>query len=188
MNGIPYNSSWIGALGENSIYEYIKGIDGNTSNFVINSSNILQNNIINTSNILQTQITNTCNLIYKDDDLNTIVRISAQNPYYPIGDPVEMRFTNVNGDYLTNITQTGELFVYHPAAPLPAGYAPSWWGVENKIANVITDTQGLRFDVTQLQAATGAAAITDSAAATAAVAGLPCVVTFRLQRWPQDVP
>ena len=172
MNGIPYNSSWIGALGENSIYEYIKGIDHNSSNFTTSTSNILQNNIINTSNILQTQITNTCNLIYKDDDLNTIVRISAQNPYYPIsGDPVEMRFTNVNGDYLTKINQTGELFVYHPATPLPVGYSPGWWGVENKIANGITETQGLRFDVTQLQAVTGAGAITDSATATAAVAG-----------------
>ena len=57
------------------------------------------------------------------------------------------------------------------AAPLPAGYSAGWWGVENKIANGITDTQGLRFDVTNLQAITGAAAITDTTAATAAAAG-----------------
>jgi hypothetical protein len=61
--------------------------------------------------------------------------------------------------------------VYHPAGPLPAGYTAGWWGVENKIANGITDTQGLRFDVANLQAATGAAAITDTTAATAAAAG-----------------
>jgi hypothetical protein len=54
---------------------------------------------------------------------------------------------------------------------LPAGYSPGWWGVENKIANVITDTQGLRFDVTNLQLATGATAITEASTATAAAAG-----------------
>ena len=61
--------------------------------------------------------------------------------------------------------------VYHPVAPLPAGFSPGWWGVENRIAKVIIDTQGLRFDVTNLQAATGAATISSSSAATAAVAG-----------------
>ena len=171
MNGYYQSTNFIGALGEYPIYNYINSIDSNSSNFITITSNILQNNIAYTSNFLQTQITNTCNLIYKDNNLNTIVCISAQNPFYPIGDPVEMRFVNVNGNYLTKITQTGELFVYHPTAPLPAGYAPGWWSVENKIANTITDTQGLRFDVTNLQAATGAAAITDSTTATAAVAG-----------------
>ncbi len=43
-------------------------------------------------------------------------------------------------------------------------------GFWNKIANVVTDKQELRFDVTNLQAATGAAAITDASAASAAVA------------------
>jgi hypothetical protein len=40
--------------------------------------------------------------------------------------------------------------------------------VENKIANVITDTQGLRFDVTTLQATSGTTNVADAAAATAA--------------------
>jgi hypothetical protein len=61
--------------------------------------------------------------------------------------------------------------IYHSLTPSPVGYGESWWGFENKIANVITDTQGLRFEVTNLQAATGAAAITDASAAPAAVAG-----------------
>jgi len=82
-----------------------------------------------------------------------------------------MYFQTLNGSYNTKITQSGELMVYHPAAPLPAGYSPGWWGVENKIANVITDTQGLRFDVTNLQLATGATAITEASTATAAAAG-----------------
>ncbi len=61
--------------------------------------------------------------------------------------------------------------VYHLLTLLPVGYGEGWWGVENKIANIITDTQGLRFDFTNLQAATGAAAITDASAASAAAAG-----------------
>ena len=61
--------------------------------------------------------------------------------------------------------------VYHPYALLPEGYAPGWWSVENKIANVITDTIGLRFDVTNLQMATGATSITEASTATAAGAG-----------------
>jgi hypothetical protein len=61
--------------------------------------------------------------------------------------------------------------VYYPLIPLPVGYSDGWWGVENKIANVITDTPGLKFDVTILQVATGAAAITDASAASAAAAG-----------------
>jgi hypothetical protein len=48
---------------------------------------------------------------------------------------------------------------YHPAAPLSAGYSQWWWGVENKSVNIVIDTQGLRSDVTNLQATTGAAAM-----------------------------
>ena len=180
MNGNPYTSSWIGATQQYPIYEYANLLDSNQSNFVTTTSNVLANQIISTSNILQnniaiasnnlqTQVTATCNLIYKDADRNTIVRISAQNPQYPlIGNSIEMQFHNVNGSYLTKIIQTGELYVYHPAGPLPAGYGAGWWSVENKIANVITDTQGLRFDVTTLQATSGTTNVADAAAATAA--------------------
>jgi hypothetical protein len=172
MNGNPYTANWIGATAQYPIYEYINKVGSNSSNFTINTSNIIENHLYNTSNILQTQIKETSNLIHKDENSNTIIRITAQNPFYPIsGDPIELYFKNVNGDTKTKINQDGELMVYHPSAPLPAGYSPGWWGVENKIANVITDTQGLRFDVTNLQAATGAAAITDASSASAAVAG-----------------
>ena len=172
MNGNPYTANWIGATAQYPIYEYINKVGSNSSNFTINTSNIIENHLYNTSNILQTQIKETSNLIHKDENSNTIIRITAQNPFYPnSGDPVELYFKNVNGDTKTKINQDGELMVYHPSAPLPAGYSPGWWGVENKIANVITDTQGLRFDVTNLQAATGAAAITDASSASAAVAG-----------------
>jgi hypothetical protein len=169
MNGfMPYTSSFIGATGQYPIYDYINSNITNTSNYVLITSNHLDSDMFLNSNILQTQIYGTSNLIYKDDNKNTIVKITAQNPYYPLtGEPKEMRFQNVNGDYITKITQTGELFVYHPSTPLPAGFGPGWWSVENKIATTITDTQGLRFDVTNLQAAAGTAAITDASTATA---------------------
>ena len=172
MNGNPYTANWIGATAQYPIYEYINKVGSNSSNFTTSTSNIIENHLYNTSNILQIQITETSNLIYKDENSNTIIRITAQNPFYPIsGDPVELYFKNVNGDTKTKINQDGELMVYHPLTPLPVGFSPGWWGVENKIANVITDTQGLRFDVTNLQVATGAGAITDASAASAAAAG-----------------
>ena len=131
---MPYTFGYIGATSQYSIYDYTYLIDSNSSNFVTTTSNILQNQIINTSNILeqhslitenflQNQITNTCNLIYKDGSLNTVVRISAQNPLHPVGDSVDLRFQNVNGDCMTKITQTGELMVYHQLSLLPAGYS-----------------------------------------------------------------
>jgi len=163
MNGsFPYTSSWIGSLGEYSIYEYLNQMSKNSSNYTSNTSNILETHLYNTSNILQTQITATGNIIHTDSNSNVIVRLIAQNPnyaYYPLTEtPIEMLFQTTEGEVKTKITQSGELMVYHPAGPLPAGYSPGWWGVENKIANVIIDTQGLRFDVTNLQTATGAAA------------------------------
>ena len=82
------------------------------------------------SNVLQTQIYNTSNLIYKDDNLNTIVKLTAQNPFYPLGQSKEIQFQNINGDCITKINQTGELFVYHPLTPIPVGYGAGWWSVE----------------------------------------------------------
>ena len=182
MNAYPYTTNFIGATGEYPINEYINKVEINSSNFtllnsnilntkIIDTSNILNTKIIDTSNILQGQITATSNLIYKDEDRNTIVKISAQNPEYPlIGNPVEMRFQNVNNEYLTKIIQTGELYVYHPVSVIPVGYGPSWWSVEGKLSFAIQETIGLRFDVTQLQATTGTSAITSSTEAAAAVA------------------
>lgn len=178
MNGNPYTTNFIGSTGLYPIQDYINSNISNTSNYVLNTSNILELNIDNTSNILQTQITATSNLIYKDNDLNTIVRISAQNPSYPIsGNPVEMRFLNVNNEYLTKIIQTGELFVYHPLTPLPAGYSAGWWSVEGKIAFAITETQGLRLDVTNLQVLTGTIANDVIAAQTTATSAFTLATT-----------
>ena len=175
MNGNPYSSHWIGATGEYPIFDYVNLISSNSSNFTILNSNILETHLYDTRESLQLQINKTSNLIYTDNNSNVIIKLIAQNPnyqYYPLTEtPIEMLFTTTEGEVKTKINQDGELMVYHPLAPLPAGFSPGWWGVENKIANIITDTQGLRFDVTQLQAATGATAITDSATASAAAAG-----------------
>ena len=175
MNGNPYSSHWIGATGEYPIFDYVNLISSNSSNFTILNSNILETHLYDTRESLQLQINKTSNLIYTDNNSNVIIKLIAQNPnyqYYPLTEtPIEMLFTTTEGEVKTKINQDGELMVYHPLAPLPAGFSPGWWGVENKIANIITDTQGLRFDVTQLQAATGATAITNSSTATAAAAG-----------------
>ena len=97
------------------------------------------------------------NLIYKDVNSNTIAKNTTTNQNGILfGDPVELLLKTADGNCNTKINEDGELMVYHPVAPLPAGFSPGWWGVENRIANVIIDTQGLRFDVTNLQAATGA--------------------------------
>jgi hypothetical protein len=176
MNGsFPYTSSWIGSLGEYTIYEYLNQMSRNSSNYTSNASNLLETHLYNTSNILQTQITANHNIIHTDANSNVIIRLIAQNPnypYYPLTEtPIEMLFQTTEGNVKTKITQDGELMVYHPLAPLPEGFGPGWWGVENKIANCITDTIGLRFDVTNLQMATGASAITETSTATAAAAG-----------------
>ena len=79
---MPYTFGYIGATSQYPIYDYINLIDSNSSNFIMtqinSSSNFLEqyssNFTINTANILQTQITNTCNLIYKDGNLNTVIR------------------------------------------------------------------------------------------------------------------
>ena len=39
--------------------------------------------------------------------------------------------TVVDGNCNTKINEDGELMVYHPVAPLPAGFSPGWCGVEN---------------------------------------------------------
>jgi hypothetical protein len=130
MNGfMPYTSSFVGATGQYPINDYINSNMTDTSNYVLITSNVLNSNIyfnsniLNSniyfnSNILQTQITKTSNLIHKDDTLNTIVKLTAQNAQYPFtGQPKEIRFHNVNGDYITKINPTGESFVHHPTTP-----------------------------------------------------------------------
>ena len=97
MNGsFPYTSSWIGSLGEYPIYEYIKNSESTSSNFTIN-----------TSNTLETQITNTSKLIYKDNSSNTVINITAQNPFYllhPLTEtPIEIYFKTFDGSIKTKI-------------------------------------------------------------------------------------
>jgi hypothetical protein len=126
---MPYTSSFVGATGQYPMYDYLNSNMTDTSIYVLSTSNVLNSNIylssniLNSSiyfnsNILQTQITKTSNLIHKVDSLNTIAKLTAQNPQYPFtGQPQEIRFHNINGDYITKINQTGESFVHHPTTP-----------------------------------------------------------------------
>lgn len=123
------------------------------------------------SNLIQPQLDERSNLIYKDSNLNTIVKLTAQNPFYPIsGDQKEIRFYTAENEHITRINQEGGLEVYHPLriVPIPIDYPAAWWNVEEKLTFVIQDGIGLRFDVTNLQAGSGIGTITNEAEATAA--------------------
>ena len=175
MNGNPYTSGWIGATGKYPIYDYVNLISSNSSNFTILNSNILETHLYDTSESLQLQINKISNLIHIDENSNVIIKMIQYNPNY-IYDPLfetpkDIFFETYEGEVKTKISQTGELMVYHPLTPLPAGYAPGWWGVENKIANVITDTQTLRVDVTELQLGAGLQTMSSASTASAAAAG-----------------
>jgi len=132
------------------------------SNYTFNSSNAL-------SNFIQPQLNERSNLIYRDSDLNTIVKLTSTNPYYPAyGEQKEMRFHNALNQYKTKINQEGELEVYHPLQAIPVGYSAGWWNVEDKLASMIQEDINARFDITNLQLASGTGAITNEVEATAA--------------------
>jgi len=135
------------------------------SNYTFNSSN-------NLSNLIQPQLNERSNLIYRDSNLNTIVKLTSRNPYYPIfGEQKEMRFHNALNEYKTKIDQDGNFQVYHSLQPIPTGYPAQWWDVHDKLASIIQEEIGLRFDVVNLQLNSGVDTITNNAEATAAVAG-----------------
>jgi hypothetical protein len=175
MNGNPYSSHWIGAKGEYPIYDYVNEVGSNSSNFTILNSNILETHLTETADQLQIQINKTSNLIHIDENSNVIIKMIQYNPNY-IYDPLfetpkDIFFETYEGEVKTKISQTGELMVYHPPAPVPAGYVPGWWGVENKLANIITDAQGIRVDILELQLGAGLQAMSTASTASAAVAG-----------------
>ena len=159
MKGFPASFNFNGCLGEYSINQNYSNFTFNTSNILENhlsdTSNILENHLLNTSNILQVQITDTHNLIFKDNDCNTNIKITAQNVNYPAyGNPIELYFKTVEDNCITKLNQSGELMVYHPISIIPIGYNAGWWSVENKLSGLIQDGISLRFDITNLQALT----------------------------------
>jgi hypothetical protein len=149
----------------NQLFEEILIYSNINSN---NLSNLIIYNSNNLSNLLQPQITNTSNLIYKDENLNTIIHLTAQEPFFPVLEGKEIRFNNVNGEYLTKINQEAQLEVYHPLQAIPTGYGEGWWNVHDKLAFIIQEEIGLRFDITNLQLSSGVGTITNEAEATAA--------------------
>lgn len=136
-----------------------------SSNLNINFTTFSSNQL---SNLIQPQLDERSNLIYRDSNFNTIVKLTTQNPYYPIyGEQKEMRFHTAENEYITKLNQEGGLEIYHPLQELPTGYPPEWWNIHDKLVNMIQEEIGLRFDVVNLQLASGTGTITNEAQATA---------------------
>ena len=67
MNGMPYTPSYIGALGEYPIYEYVNILDSNQSNFTITTSNVLEQGSYSRDIILQN------NIITLEDNIKKLI-------------------------------------------------------------------------------------------------------------------
>ena len=147
MNTVYPSTNYIGATGNFPIFDFIDNTSNILSNYTRITSNNLNDYINNLSNELRDfQHSRSDKTIYKDyDNNNNVVIVETDSN-------AEILFKNFNGDVKTKIDKNGTLYVYHPLEILPAGYSAGWWGVENRIAEAITLTQGLRFDVTNLQA------------------------------------
>ena len=161
ITGISLEESQL--ITSNQLFGEILTYSNINSNFTIYSCNQL-------SNLIQPQLDERSNLIYRDSNLNTIIHLTAQNPFYPLLEGKEIRFHTAENEFKTKINQDGELEVYHPlrVVPIPIDYPAAWWNVEEKLTFVIQDGIGLRFDVTNLQAGSGIGTITNEAEATAA--------------------
>ena len=154
MNSIHPSTNFIGATGNFPIYDFIDNTSNILSNYTRITSNNLHDYIYNLSNEISPvlfdlrdfQHSRNDKIMYKDyDNNNNVVIVETDSN-------AEILFKNFNGDVKTKIDKNGDIYVYHPLEILPAGYSSGWWGVENRIAEAITLTQGLRFDVTNLQA------------------------------------
>ena len=131
------------------------------SNYTSNSSNIL-------SNLIKIEVDQRSNLIYKDSNLDTIVKLTAQNPFYPVGEQNFLKFYTAENECKTRINQEGQLEVYHPLQPIPVGYPAGWWNVEDKLSSMIQEDINARLDITNLQLSSGVNTITNETEATAA--------------------
>jgi hypothetical protein len=149
-------------LTSNQLYDEILINSNINSNYTFNSSNAL-------SNFIQPQLNERSNLIYRDNDLNTIVKLTSQNVFYPAyGEQKFINFYTAENECNTRINQEGELEVYHPLQAIPVGYPEGWWNVEDKISSMIQEDINARFDIVNLQVASGTGTITNEAQATAA--------------------
>ena len=149
-------------LTSNQLFSEILVYSNLNSNYTIYSCNQL-------SNLIKIELDERSNLIYRDSNLNTIVKLTSQNPYYPVyGDTKCINFYTSENECKTRISQDGDLEVYHPLQPIPLEYPPAWWNVHDKLAFIIQEEIGLRFDVVNLQLASGTGTITNEAEATAA--------------------
>ena len=73
-------------------------------------------------------------IIRKDSTSNAIIRMTAQNPYYPtIWRHYSKEFSKNRGRH-QNSNIKWRMRIFHP---LPVGLGEGWWGVVNKIANIM---------------------------------------------------
>jgi len=166
-----YNTSYIGAIGYNSIYNDILNLSNSIIFYDNYNSNILNNNILNqssyssnytniSSNKLQIDIKNLTNatwdinsnnpssLIYKNSLNNTIIRSVVANK--------EIQFNNITSNCYTKIDSNGKLNVYHNCNIYPLFYDIGWWDVEGRLSETLQNDLTAKYDILNLQAVEGA--------------------------------
>ena len=151
MNELFSTNNYIGATGEYPIYEYIDTTSNIQVSLIINTSNDLISQIINTSNNLASQILDTSNYIMNRFlPTSNLIYTNATNTI--IRSDNEILFNTYN---MSKVANDGTLQVYHNLDVTLPTRAAGWWNVHDELVNCKRDEIGLRFDVTNLQAATG---------------------------------
>ena len=153
MNGYYLPTQYIGALGTFPIYDVIDNTSNILNNYTTTTSNNLNQYITNVSNEISPvlfdlqdfQLSNPYAIMYRNSGHNNDTVIVERDSNS------EILFKNHTLDCYSKIDVNAKLCVYHPLQALPAGYSAGWWDVEGRLTEAITLSQGLRFDVTNIQ-------------------------------------
>ena len=153
MNGIYPSTQFCGALGTFPIYDVIDNTSNILNNYTTTTSNNLNQYITNVSNEISPvlfdlqdfQLSNPYAIMYRNSGHNNDTVIVERDSNS------EILFKNHTLDCYSKIDVNSKLCVYHPLQALPAGYSAGWWDVESRLTESITLSQGLRFDVTNIQ-------------------------------------
>ena len=153
MNSIYGSTQFCGATGSFPIYNYIDETSNILSNYTLNTSNNLNQYIYNVSNEISPilfdlrdfQLSNPSAIMYRNSGHNndTVIVESDSN--------AEILFKDYTLDCYSKIDVNGKLCVYHPLQALPAGYSEGWWDVEGRLSECLTLSEGVRFDLTNVQ-------------------------------------
>jgi len=164
MNSIYGSTQFCGATGSFPIYNYIDETSNILSNYTLNTSNNLNQYIYNISNNLNQYIYNVSNEIspilfdLRDFQLSNPSAIMYRNSGHNNDTVIvesdsnaEILFKDYTLDCYSKIDVNGKLCVYHPLQALPAGYSEGWWDVEGRLSECLTLSEGVRFDLTNVQ-------------------------------------